>query len=63
VTLEPGQSRVAVFRLSPSDLAYYDTNQSKFTVAPGRHTVLVGTSSTELNNRAGFTVGRLGHAG
>ena len=63
MTLEPAQNRVVVFRLSPSDLAYYNTNQSKFTVAPGRYAVLVGTSSTELNNRAGFTVGRFGHAG
>jgi beta-glucosidase len=62
VTLGPGQSRYVVFRLSPSDLAYYNTGLGKFTVAPGRYTVLVGTSSTALDNRAGFEVGRSGHS-
>ena len=59
--LAPGQSRFVLFRLSPSDLAYYSSSQSRFTVAPGRYTVLVGTSSAELDNRASFDVGRFGH--
>lgn len=58
VTLAPGQSRVVVFRLRPSDLAYYNQGSNKFTVAPGCYTVRVGTSSTELNHSASFTVGR-----
>ena len=49
------------FRLSPSDLAYYNSGEGKFTVAPGRYSVLVGTSSTELDNRASFEVGHSGH--
>jgi beta-glucosidase len=57
VTLDPGQSTFVAFRLSPSDLAYYNTGAGKFTVAPGRYTVLVGTSSTELDNPASFEVG------
>jgi beta-glucosidase len=60
VDLGPGQSRLVFFRLSPSDLAYYNTALGKFTVAPGRYTVLAGTSSTELDSRAGFEVGRSG---
>ncbi len=58
IDLAPGQSRFVLFRLTPSDLAYYNTGQGKFTVAPGRYTVLVGTSSTALDNRASFDVGR-----
>jgi len=61
VTLDAGQSRFVLFRLSPSDLAYYDTTQGRFTVAPGRYTVLVGTSSTELAGRASFDAGGFGH--
>ena len=57
VDLAPGHSKLVLFRLSPSDLAYYDLNSSRFTVAPGRYTVLVGTSSTELDHAASFTVG------
>jgi beta-glucosidase len=60
VELGPGQSKFVLFHLSPSDLAYYNTSEGKFTVAPGRYTLLVGTSSTELDNRASFEVGRFG---
>ena len=63
MTLEPAQNRVVVFRLSPSDLAYCNTTKASSLFAPGHYAVLVGTSSTERNNRAGFTVGRFGHAG
>ena len=58
VDIAPGQSRFVVFRLRPSDLAYYSQSSNKFTVAPGCYTVLVGTSSTELDHAASFTVGR-----
>jgi hypothetical protein len=47
-----------LFRLTPSDLAYYNAGQGKFTIAPGRYTVLIGTSSTDLDNRASFDVSR-----
>jgi len=57
VDLAPGQSKLVVFRLSRADLAYYDTNSSQFTVAAGRYTVLVGTSSTELDHDASFRIG------
>ncbi len=50
--------RVVVLHLRPSDLAYYSQSSNKFTVAPGCYTVLVGTSSTELDHAARFTVGQ-----
>jgi beta-glucosidase len=58
VNLAPGQSRLVLFRLRPGDLAYYNQSSNKFTVAPGSYTVLVGTSSTELDHAASFTVGQ-----
>jgi len=61
VTLAPGQTRLVLFHLRSSDLAYYDTGQGTFTVAPGRYTVMLGTSSTDLDHRASFDVGRFGH--
>jgi beta-glucosidase len=57
VDLAPGQSRLVTFRLSASDLAYYDQAAGRFTVAPGRYTVLVGTSSADLGHAAAFRVG------
>jgi beta-glucosidase len=56
VDLAPGQSKLVLFRLSPGDLAYYDKNSNQFTVAPGRYTVLVGTSSTDLHHAASFEI-------
>ena len=60
VDLRPGQSRLVLFRLTSSDLAYYNTTAGRWTVAPGRYTVLLGTSSTELDHAASFEVGRSG---
>jgi beta-glucosidase len=57
VDLAPGQSKLVLFRLTPGDLAHYDANGSRFNVAPGRYTVLVGTSSTELDHAASFEAG------
>jgi beta-glucosidase len=57
VDLAPGQSRLVVFRLSRADLAYFDQSRDHFTVAPGRYTVLVGTSSTGLDHGDSFKVG------
>jgi beta-glucosidase len=60
VTLAPRQTKLVLFRLTQSDLAYYDSARGKFTVAPGRYTVLLGTSSTDLDQRASFEVGGFG---
>jgi beta-glucosidase len=57
VALAPGQSRLVTFRLSAGDLAYYDRARGRFTVAPGRYTVLVGTSSASLGHAASFRAG------
>ena len=61
VTLAPGHSRLVLFHLSSSDMAYYNATSGQWTVAPGRYTVLLGTSSTELDHAASFDVGRSGH--
>ncbi len=57
VTLAPGQSRFVVFPLGSSDLAYYNATNGRWTVAPGRYKVLLGTSSTELDQAASFRIG------
>jgi Domain of unknown function (DUF932)/Fibronectin type III-like domain len=54
LTLGPGESRFVLFRLRPSDLAYFDASRGRRTVAPGRYRVLLGTSSTELDQATGF---------
>jgi beta-glucosidase len=61
LTLGPGQTRFVAFRLTRSELGYYDAASGRWTVAPGRYTVLLGTSSTELDHAASFDIGRFGH--
>jgi beta-glucosidase len=61
VTLAPGQTRLVLFHLSSTDLGYYDAGAGRFAQAPGRYTVLLGTSSTDLDRRASFDVGGFGH--
>jgi beta-glucosidase len=56
VNLAPGQGRRVVFRLSRAGLAFFSPARNRFTVAPGRYTVLVGTSSADLGHAASFLV-------
>jgi beta-glucosidase len=55
--LAAGQSALASFRLGPSDLAYFDASASRWRIAPGRYTALVGTTSTELRPASFFIPG------
>jgi beta-glucosidase len=61
VTLAPGRTRIVVFHLKSSDLAYFNASSGQWSVAPGRYTVLLGTSSTDLGQRGSFDVGRFAH--
>ena len=56
VHLAPGQSKHIWLRLHPADLAYYDERSNQFTVAPGRYTVLAGTSAADLHHTASFEI-------
>jgi beta-glucosidase len=60
VHLAPRQSKLILLRLHPGDLAYYDQHSNQFTIAPGRYTALVGTSSTDLHHTASFQVNHPG---
>ena len=55
VTLAPGETKAVRFTLQPSDLALYD-QAGHWTVEPGRFTVMLGASSTDLRLRGNFTV-------
>ena len=55
VPLAPGETRTVRFTLSPADLALYDRT-GQWTVEPGRFTVMVGASSTDLRLRSAFTL-------
>jgi len=55
VRLAPGQTRRVEFTLGPPELAPYDTNR-RWTVEPGRFTVLVGASSVDIRQTGTFSV-------
>jgi Glycosyl hydrolase family 3 N terminal domain/Fibronectin type III-like domain len=46
------------FELHPSDVAFFNTGAGRWTVAPGRYTAFVGTSSADNHHYATFHVGR-----
>jgi beta-glucosidase len=57
VNLQPGEIRPVKFTLRPADLALYDRDQ-RWTVEPGRFTVMVGASSDDTRLRGSFTITR-----
>lgn len=55
VTIPARQSRVVRFTLTPEHLALYDASR-RWSVEPGRFTVLLGSSSTDIRQSANLTV-------
>jgi beta-glucosidase len=55
IRLAPGQKRRVEFTLGPEALALYDQSQ-RWTVEPGRFTVLVGASSVDIRQSGSFSV-------
>ncbi len=55
IRLGPGQTRRVQFDLVPEHLALYDANR-RWTVEPGRFTVLVGASSVDIRQVGSFSV-------
>jgi beta-glucosidase len=57
LTLKPGESRIATFKLLPGrDFTHYDAGQKKYVVSPGSYEVQVGASSADIRARARVTV-------
>jgi beta-glucosidase len=57
VRLAPGEKQSVQFTLTPEHLALFDRN-SRWTVEPGRFTVMVGASSDDIRLRGNFTITR-----
>jgi beta-glucosidase len=49
--LKPGDSRTVEFSLPYESLAFYDVEQKKFVVEPGRFDIMVGSSSDDIRLR------------
>jgi Fibronectin type III-like domain len=56
VELKPGQTRRVTFALDERALSYWDVNSDGWKVAPGCYSVMAGSSSREITNRAVVSV-------
>jgi len=57
IHLAPKETRAVHFTLTPQDLQLYDRN-NRWTVEPGRFTVMIGASSENIRLRGAFTITR-----
>lgn len=55
ISLLPGQKKTVRFTLGPDDLALFDKNM-KWVVEPGQFEVWIGSSSTDIRLKKGFSV-------
>lgn len=56
VSLAAARSEHVTFTLPVAELAHYDAEAKKDVVDPGQYEILVGASSADIRQRAGFTV-------
>jgi beta-glucosidase len=56
LTLEPGETRTARFRLEPRAFAYYDPERGDWFAEAGDFEIWIGRSSRDIRARAGFTL-------
>jgi beta-glucosidase len=65
VELDPAAEGTVTFRLGERAFSYWDVEEGRWTLIPGRHEIAVGASSRDLRLRefVGFPSGRSGAAG
>jgi len=56
--LQPGESQTLKFKITPRDLASYDTAQEAWIAESGNYTVSIGASSKDIKQTAKFTLGK-----
>jgi beta-glucosidase len=56
VNIPVGQTATVSFILPAKNLAYFDAQNSKWVVEPGKYKVLAGTSSRDITQSAEVTV-------
>jgi beta-glucosidase len=56
--LQPGESQVITFRITPDALASFDTELSSWVAETGNYTVKIGASSKDIRQTAPFALGK-----
>ena len=54
VELQPGQTEVVEFTITPDDLMFFDADNHQWKAEPGIFTVYVGSSSADIRGKAQF---------
>ena len=56
IALAPGEEKNVTFTITPDDLKYFDDTRHEWVSEPGKFTVYVGSSSTDIRSKATFTL-------
>ncbi len=56
IALEPGEEKVVTFKLDKKAWRYYDENKADWNVEPGKFTILIGSSSRDIRQKATLSI-------
>ncbi len=56
IALAPGETKNVTFTITPDDLKYYDETLKEWKAEPGKFTVYIGSSSTDIRCKIPFTL-------
>lgn len=56
IALAPGEEKNITFTITPDDLKYFDDTRHEWVSEPGKFTVYIGSSSTDIRSTATFTL-------
>ena len=56
IALEPGESKVVEFEVTPQMLKFYDPAKGDWVLEPGRFVACIGASSEDIRHRIEFEV-------
>ncbi|MCM1313732.1 MAG: glycoside hydrolase family 3 C-terminal domain-containing protein [Bacteroides sp.] len=56
ISLESGESQTVSFDITTEDLQFFDDQSQTWTAEPGKFTVYIGSSSTDIRSKASFTL-------
>ena len=54
IKLEPGETKVVTFTITPDDLKFYDESSKGWKVEPGDFTAYIGSSSSDIRQKVKF---------
>lgn len=56
IALNPGEEKTVTFTITADDLKYFDDARHEWVVEPGKFTLYIGSSSTDIRTKGSFTL-------